>query len=289
MGVLSLFLFNFIVFPKERDYLKDLPEGGDILGTPRSGRLDPFYTEGFYDVIVNFPNPMEVKKRTPTRRDARPLLSKYIDVVGTMPNSDPKKQAAFLKLKKTGSVVLAYYQEDIRNNKGEIVRELKGVRIIEVHFDKVVFNNNGKREELYTSSSKIRITPSKAEKITSPGDFKKFRSHLMLATSSRLVWAIDPREAEYLAENKDAILDKDVTLSFLPEGGVRIDSIRENSIVRARGFRPGDIIRTINGRKITAENLKKLAEDPVIKNARSITVALDRWGKQMIIEYRLRR
>jgi hypothetical protein len=284
-AALLMYLFNFIVFPREKDYLEGLPPRGDVTSISKTSHVEPIYTESFYDTITNFPNPMDVKKQKVEPKPIHSELSQYIDIHATMPPN-----SAFLKRKRDNSIILAYCQEEIKDSKGEIVPELKGVRIIEVYFDHVIFNNNGVRETLNAPATKILGSSSSptGPTVSPASDYRKFKSNLLIATGDRSVWAIDQEEIEYVQRNQDTILNNEVTLSFLPTGGVKIDSIKEDSIIKARGFQQGDIIKTINGRQVTAENAKDLPNDPVIKDARTITVVFDRWGKQKIIEFRPR-
>ncbi|OHB69833.1 MAG: hypothetical protein A2W23_06605 [Planctomycetes bacterium RBG_16_43_13] len=290
-----VFLFNSFLFPANINWLSDMPKKDSV-----KTNITPPPPIQYYKVISLLPNPIEAPKKTDSPlRDTRPLAG-LLQVEGTMPNSkDPKKASALLQILTKKQNVLVYYGEEILDQDGNKVSGLEGVKIVEVYFNKVVFDNNGKREELSAPdtdappiSSGIdtmkKIPPSTT--FSRPYDSKEFSTDLVKDDVNKKEWEVDERERDWLMQNHEVVLNSDLTFSFASGGGVKIDSVNSGSIVSARGFQSGDIIKTINGMEVKSyDEANKMFKDKALRNSSKVTVVIDRAGRDITIEYRLKR
>lgn len=293
--VTTIVIFNFLLFSESRNWLADLPNEDDRKIARKPTIQSDIYIPSHYRIISLLPNPIEVKKPPPIDITSSPRMSlaNLIQIEGTMPNAqDPKRASAFIKILTKGKIVMTYYGEPILDEDGKEINELRGVKIVEVYLDRVVFDNNGKREELKASGGS-EVPPIGKDGDTKPGysdfDPSLYKSMQTVRENDRQVWEIDPKEAEWANKNQDDILNKDVTLSLYSSGGIKLDWVKEKSIVASRGLEQGDVIKSVNGRTINSlaemrDTMNTLKE----RGGREIILNLNRAGRNITMNFKLK-
>lgn len=293
--VAMIFLFNSVLFPKSVDWLSDMPE--EKPEPPAKVKQNIFKPE-YYLVISQLPSPIIVTKpeaggqAVSAAPDPDPV-SKYVRVDGTMPESDPKAGSALLFLITKNQTIVNFVGSDVVDTAGEVVPELRGAKMIEVYLDRAVFEKNGRKETL--QAPVIGIGEGGASGGSGPSAFpsnfniKNSASRKLSSSANKEVWEIDPNEAALMrdANKLNEMLNNDVALSPYPSGGVKIDSLRADSVAFMRGVKAGDVIKSINGKEIrTPEDAKMLFNDPSMRGT-SVSMIVDRAGRKMTLEYKL--
>jgi hypothetical protein len=125
--------------------------------------------------------------------------------------------------------------------------------------------------------------PEKESNKSDPGKFKTRKIH---SSASREVWLMDPKGIKWALENFESEMKKNVTFSPT-ENGLRITKINAGSIGIARGLKKNDVIRSVNGHSMKSlADIKKMQDDPRNQHRRSMTIVIQRNGRNMVLEYR---
>lgn len=315
--VVAVYAFNFLIFPEKVDLLAGLPQE-----KPRGqvkARRDPHHNKANYQSIWNLLNPIEkIVVRTAETPKPQPSvnLESMLEIEGTWPNQDdPKRAAAFLKYLPSSKSIFASYGKPILDPDGQPISQLAGVQVVEVYARKVVFNVNGVRVELkakedtdaLTGTSPVSLTPTHPSHrdtttplpapVDTTGEPKvaydpaNYQTHKTFERpDGGSTWEVDAKERDWITQHQGYVLEQELSLVPYADGGVKIDSIKGNSIVAARGFMPGDVVKSVNGKPVRGlADAKLLTNDPAIKNASTLTVVVDRAGKLITMDYRLKK
>jgi len=323
-------VFNFLFSEDKsiKNILNDLPKNDEsILKDYQEPPVKKdFYDLSFYGVISQLPNPIEIKEsQKGTSITNLPVLAKFIEIQGTMPNAkDPKMATVFIKLKNNGKTVMVSYGEPILDENGKEIPELQGVKLVEVYFDVVVFDNNGKREELKISDTESAVatadmvpdnqppfgrplyrrhpgdrrfpenqgTPTKKQgdiviPVSPNPETLPYNSKLVEDMPNKQVWDIDYQEMLWANANQDKIMGQ-ATLSVYSGGGIKINAIQPNSILQQRGFMPGDVVKSINGTPLNSiADIQNVISILKTQGIQEVTVTVNRAGRDVAITYRL--
>jgi hypothetical protein len=161
--------------------------------------------------------------------------------------------------------------------------EFKGWRLSELWKDRAVFTNRqGERLELAIES--ILEGPPAAARIGEAYHPEIYKSRRLAFTESREIWALDADEIEWATRNSTSILDHDFQITPVAEGGLRIESVSAGSMGAARGLKPGDVLREVNGRPLNS--LADLRTILANLSRSGLQFTLDRAGRPFAIEYR---
>ena len=197
-------------------------------------------------------------------------------------SATPHGGVVFLKSARRGADLMAWKGQGIRRG-WEPEGSLAGWRLVKVWKDGARFSNGSRSMTL-----KLGEDASRHSRVESY-DPDAFDSRLVASAANREVWALDPREAAWVSRNTVRILDRDLRVTPLPGKGVKIDWIRAGSIVEARGLKPGDFVRALNGRPVgTLSDLKATFPGHALPRQGSVRVSLERQGRTIHIDYRLR-
>jgi len=154
------------------------------------------------------------------------------------------------------------------------------------------------------SPSTVKSEPSKS--LTSKG-------LVMREQEDRQTWGLDREEIEWAKTQSQTFLDTDFAPSSprgndlshartqivrqvlhpyvrpvgYPSGGFEIDSVPSGSILDKRGFKLGDIIRSVNGEPVRSRaDLLMHFQALRTGDESTLRIVLDRAGELMIVEYR---
>lgn len=314
---IALFAFNYLILPEYDNLLADLPQDKKQK-SDLPGGANVHFKDSYYTSVWTTPNP--IKKIPPpeviTEKVKPPLLASLIDIDGTAPNQDqPEKAGAFLRFIPRNTILFASYAKPICDGDGKPIPELTGVQIVEVYPQRVVFKFNNDRIELKVKTEttsfqldteKSGLTagqpaptggarqpvppiPSIPEFPPTPYDSANYSTRKAEASSTRTVWEVDPKERDWVVQNQSS-LSSEIAVVPYASGGVKVDSIKGESVFAARGFMPGDVIKSVNGKPVnTIADADALAKDPAIANAKALLIIIDRAGRQMSIEYQLKK
>jgi len=208
---------------------------------------------------------------------------------------DPTADTAYLELPARKLNVNAYLGEPVRDDStGVEVPECAGWRLKSVTPKSATFSTQGGQDVTLQIEEFVASPPSMtgaAISATLPGlpwESNKFASKKDAArsTDAQEMWNIDRKEVEWAAANVDMIL-RDVTLEPYPGGGLKISTLPEGGFAAERGFRTGDVIRSVNAQPV--ESIAKLTEvmKGLSKNSRTLSVQVDRSGRLYTITYQV--
>lgn len=280
---ISILIFKCILFPYPEDSFTDFPDQ-EPMHTGTGSSVADIYDPEYYRVIHQLSIPLVKETRRPIKVSSS--LLNLVSLEGTMPNFDePQRASVIIKLIGKDQLVPLYVGEEIKDLDGKVVSELEGVKLVEVYINRAVFDNRGKRETIFLGGEEMGTGFKPKAPSYNPLDYTTRR---LLNEANRQVWEIDPKERLYALKNQKAI-QRDIRLSFTPEGGVKINWIREGSIIAARGFKEGDIIKSINGRAVTRQSINDILSQTRLRKITSATVVIDRFGRRITLEYRIRR
>ncbi len=116
---------------------------------------------------------------------------------------------------------------------------------------------------------------------------ERYRSRLLASSESRLVWGIDPDEADWASANFEAALAAQLRVS--PQArGVRLDEVASGSLFHARGLLAGDLVRDLNGQAVRSlEDVRAILVSPASKGRTGLRLGLEREGRSLVLEYRV--
>ncbi len=135
---------------------------------------------------------------------------------------------------------------------------------------------------------KLEYRPEPNKKLEKP-DRKDLSTHKIHSSPSREIWLMDPKEIRWAIDNFESEMKKCLTVSP-PENGLQITKINAGSVGISRGLKNKDILRSVNGHSMkTLADIKKMQNDPRNKRRRSITMVIQRSGRNMVLEYRSER
>jgi hypothetical protein len=226
--------------------------------------------------------------RNPLRKSVGPTPPP-IDLIlkGALPASQPANGTAFIRSKAGASETIARIGESIHWS-GKAAAEYSEWLLSDLGKDYAVFSNrHGERyvleiESLRRSEGNVdRRPPSRLGEAYRP---EIYQSRRLACTESREVWGIDENELDWAVQNSRQLLDRDVQISFSNGGALRIDALSPDSMPSARGLKPGDILREVNGRAPSslADLQATLSNPPKL----GLQLTLERAGRPFVIEYR---
>ncbi|MHC4605475.1 MAG: PDZ domain-containing protein [Planctomycetota bacterium] len=295
-----VFAFQYLLFPAETDHLKGMA-WVDLQGLTR--------TEQPKRVDVTSLRTLENPVVPPVSGGgARGVVAKPVKGVtlkGTFAGSDPKQGVAFLEIASRRKQVTAYCGKPVKDGDA-LVPEMQGWTLKEVYRDRAVFHADGRPPmilEVEGRSIKEFVGqggrrkggtgPARPPTPKAGGPYNASsypQSKVIQKGPNHQVWNIEKGEVEYATGNMENILEKDVTLSTYPDGGIKLDQVREGSIAALRGLSAGDVIKSVNGIPVNnvAEVQKLLNSDRIRKQGR-LRVVVQRAGRAVTFEYRMGR
>jgi len=114
-----------------------------------------------------------------------------------------------------------------------------------------------------------------------------YNTRLLASADNRQVWGLDPDEIEWVDQNFEQIIDKEIQLSPHAGGGLKVEKVSAGSIGSTRGLLAGDIVKDVNGQSINAvKDLKTLFDNPALRQQSGLRITLERAGKPLVLEYR---
>jgi hypothetical protein len=272
---LLAFTGRYLVAPARVDPLRDLDLSAAAPSPPRPAPEAPSEK-----ALIQLPNPLQKSpKPKPPPLDAI--------LMGALPASHSGNATAFLHSNAGHRETIARMGEPILRN-GKADPEFEGWLLSDLGKDFAVFTNrHGERvaleiEALGTSDREPDRRPPAP--LGEPYRPETYRSRRLAFTDNREIWGIDEKELDWAAQNLRRSLDRDVQISLGAGGGLRIDALSPDSMPAARGVRPGDILREVNGRPISSlGDLQAILSNPPKSG---LQLGLDRAGKSLVIEYR---
>jgi len=273
-GLLA-FTARYLVRPPKVDRLGDLDLSAVAPSTPRPAPEAPSE-----NALIHLPLPLQ-KPGRPSPPPPEWTLK------GVLPASHSGNGTAFIHSKAGHSDTIARTGEPILWN-GKPAPEFSGWLLSDLGKDYAVFSNGqGERIALEIES----LLPAEREGDPRPpsrlGETyrpESYRSRRLAMTDNREIWGIDENEMDWAAQNLRKFLERDVQISLSAGGGLRIDSLDAGSMPAARGVKPGDVLREVNGRPLSSlSDLQAILSNPP-KSGLQLT--LERAGKPLVIEYR---
>jgi len=273
LGILA-FVWRHLAAPPKIDWMIDVDPSAAASSPPRPTSERPSEAP-----LLNLPNPLR-KPAGPTPPPLGAILK------GTLAASQAANGTAFIRSKAGHSETIARMGEPILRN-GTPAPEFTGWLLSDLGKDYAVFTNpQGERfaleiESLSTSEGSVdRRPPSRLGEAYRP---EIYQSRRLVHTDSREVWGIDENELDWAAQNSRQLLDRDVQLS-LGSSGLRIDALSPDSMPSARGLKPGDVLREVNGRLLSSlADLQATLSNPPRSG---LQLTLERAGRPFFIEYR---
>ncbi|OHB77241.1 MAG: hypothetical protein A2Z34_05020 [Planctomycetes bacterium RBG_16_59_8] len=308
----AVFAFNFLIFPEPRDLLRDLPQE-----PKRAARVKapPSINKALYRELWSLPNPLE--KPPPVEEKIqvvalRSPLESLLEIRGTMPNQDfPERACAFLRYIPGNTEIFAAYGKPILDPDGKEIPDLQRVTLVEVYAARVVFKVGDQRVELKAKkeesgtlvgtaspdggrpTKRVSIpenAPENELKPPTPYDPANYQTKIVEETMTKKSWEVDGQERDWIIQNQERVLSEEITLLPYAGGGVKIDAINGQSVVAARGFMPGDVVKSVNGKPVNSvEDGRRLSKDPTIRNAPMLSIVVDRAGQLVTVEYKVKK
>jgi len=273
---IAAFSFKYLVSPPHVDRLRDIRNidaSATSPGDPTS-RTDE-------SVLLTLRNPLSPEKRSPSRIPFQGFTLK-----GALPAEAPNQGVAFMRAASRPVDLTAHTGGAVLRD-GTPDPDFAGWRLADVWKDHALFiNQDGERYELHVeslqsgSANSSPISMRQGETYRAEG----FKSRLLAASEGREVWGIDPSEVDWAGQNLTLMLDRDLRMMPIPGQGLRIESIESASMAAARGLKPGDLVREVNGRPITSlTELQSLLNDVPRSGVR---LTIERTGRTVVLEYR---
>lgn len=207
---------------------------------------------------------------------------------------DPTSHVAYLSLPARQLNVNAYVNEAVKDDStGVEVPELAGWRLKSVTPKTATFTVNGEErtlqlEEIVAAAPTGPPGPFQGGGLQAgiPWDASKFTTKKDPARSndSQEAWNIDRKEVEWAAANVDSILSQ-VSLEVYAGGGLKINSVPENTFVSDRGLRSGDVLRSVNGQQVMSIQQLGDVMRSLSKNATTLSIMVDRSGRMYTLTY----
>ena len=282
IGIVA-FEFQYLIFPE----LKTRENEAPVTVPPYSQPNDPTDTSA----LGKLSNPLVPPKPTgPVEGGPRGPVR----LIGTdRILDDPAADTAYLELPARKLNVNAYIGEPVRDDStGTEVSECAGWRLKSVTPKSATFSTKEgpdvtlQIEEFVASPPSLTGAPITTTLPGLPWEPSKFSSKKDPARSNdtQEIWNIDRKEVEWASVNVDLIL-RDVHLEPYPGGGLKINTLPEGGFAAERGFRAGDVIRSVNSQPV--ESIAKLTEvmKGLSKNATTLSVQVDRSGRLYTITY----
>jgi hypothetical protein len=285
-----VFAVNFLILPQE-DFL-----AGFDPDAPGDARPAAVVAQAQNDqALKGLRNPIE--KQT-AQAPAQVLSSFKAGLRGTMCSKDPAGGIAFIRSLARNTELVAYPGEAILFD-GKPYDEFTGWKVMEVYKDRAVFSNGREKAEL-----KLETNAASAAGMAAPGGVPgqpgarvnrqgqpyqpgNFKSQKLSATDNREVWGLDPQEMDWIFQNQEAIMDRDIQVAPYAGGGLRLEGVSGGSVGASRGLTAGDIVRDVNGVPLNSlADIKNLANNPSLKSQGTVRITLERAGKPMVLEYR---
>jgi hypothetical protein len=273
---LLAFVGRYLVAPPRVDRLRDVDPSAASSSPPR-----PRPAPASEEALIHLHNPL----RKPEGPNPSPPFEAILK--GALPTSQSGNGVAFIRSSSSQTETIARVGEEILRN-GKPAPEFAGWILSELGRDLAVFENRlGERfvlriEPVLTApSDEERRPPSRQGEAYRP---ELYRSRLLASTDAREIWGIDAGELDWAAQNSPQVLNQDAQISPCAGGGMRIDTLNSGSMAAARGLKPGDILREVNGRPLRSlGDLQSVFSDPP-KSVLQLT--LERAGKPIVLEYR---
>jgi hypothetical protein len=272
-AAIVVYAFQYLLFPETDNLLKNVEmDSNEKTKPPKQAMND-------YTALKTLPNPVTPKSPTGTPQPGENFPAKLL---GAHPGVDEGGAAvAFLVVTTTNQGVNAYQGEPI-TYRGELVNELRGWTLLRLTETGADFTNGSKTVSLRRDEAAVAAMP--AGPVGKPFDIGQSKSKRLNMTDSTDSWTLDRAEITWAIENAEQLLSG-VELSAYPNGGVKIDSA--GPIAGQRGFMDGDIVKSVNGRRISdRSDLINLANDPAMKNAMALTILVERAGRPFTLDFR---
>lgn len=265
------------------------PEATDATEAPRRPNLD------FYKPIWKWCEKVE----TTTAVQTHPPLDTLLNVQGLKENRrDPKRSCAFVTLLRTRETKNAYLGDTLEGAK---VSAIIGPDTVEFDY----FGTKVKLMMLHGAAlpSGTGLGGRKAEAGPKGGakpavaaevpDYKKMNFQTQEDPNAPGHWMVDPREKEFVLNNDSGILSQVEWHPYrTPSGqmsGMMIDKIQDSSIISGRGFKQGDIIRTVDGTAINSfEQAQQLMKDSALRGKPSVVIEVERGGRPFKMQFDVR-
>ena len=280
-GLLATALLAFVgrclVATSHVDWLGDVDPSAAAPSPPRPRPAPPSE-----EALTHLHNPL----RKPEGPNPPPPFEAILK--GALPTSQSGNGVAFIRSSASQMETIARVGEEIFRN-GKPAPEFAGWLLSELGRDLAVFENRlGERfvlrsEPILTApSDEERRPPSRLGEAYRP---ELYQSRLLASTDAREIWGIDAGEMVWAAQNSPQILNQDAQISPCAGGGMRIDTLNSGSMAAARGLKPGDILREVNGRPLRSlGDLQSVFSDP--PNS-TLQLTLERAGRRVVLEYRV--
>ncbi len=232
-----------------------------------------------YAAIAKVPNPITKEDTVIDPVDHGPSAFQAT-LVGTFP-----PDFVFLKVA-NDEETLAEIGKKILVKEAEVLR---GWRLVECYTDHAVFTDGRRRETLKLTIPTIGAGGPIGSGMNRKGqnyDPKNFNTRKIHSSASREVWLMDPNEIQWAMQNFESEMESKVTVSPT-SNGLRITSINSGSIGISRGLKTNDVLRSVNGHAMKSlADIKKMQNDPRNQRRRSMTLIVQRSGRNVVLEYR---
>ncbi len=288
-AAIAVFAWQYLLFSHASKNLADFKPVD-----PRESTVSSSEPEKDYGILKSLRNPLQ--KESPARVEAQAAFKAALK--GTLPSSeDPKRAVAFIRSAQRNVDLVAYVGEPI-NHDGKPFEDLRGWVLEEVSKDRVVFAKGPQRQVLSIevlgngASSPERAGPQgngaqKVNRAGQPFTAESWKSRLLASADSRQVWGVDPDEVDWVVQNGDRIMDQDFQVSPYAGGGIKVESVQPGSIGAARGLQAGDIVKEVNGQPLASlQDIRALSQSPSFRQETGLRIAVERAGRQMVLEYR---
>ncbi len=287
-----VFAFQFLL-PTTEDPFEEGPRKVNVSQIIGAGK--PIKGGPGLEAAKTLKNPM-VQRIRGVEGTPSPNVPTGIELKGTMPMSDYRQGLAILQITSRNLQVVAAYGAPVKDDKDEILPEMRGWLLAEVYRDRAVFHGGSGPWELRKEAPPLNLNDMRSatrgrKKSSGPYNPKNYpKSRLIRQTPNQQTWLIDPGEADYIMENQQSILSRDLTLSAYSEGGVKIERLRAGSVGFTRGLKSGDVIKSVNNRAVNnLSDVKSLTSGAGVRRSRNLRLTIQRAGRTFTMEYRLGR
>ena len=286
VGIVA-FAFQFLILQEVRPIEVDPPLSLAQSPPDKGMMVDPKF-------LRELPNPV----KAPVDRTKDPVRTGPVRLIGTdRVVGEPGSDTAYIVLVNRNLFLNAYVGEAIRDRSTEEdVPELKGWKLQKVTPTEAIFETPGDTITLkldeYAAAPAAPGNPGGTSGPPGPPappsawERARYASRKLEAGSNENMetWQVDRKEVEWAAANWESALNG-VSLEPYSGGGLKITALPQGSFASDRGFKAGDVIRSVNNQKIDSlVNLTDLVKG-MAKNTPSMTVTVDRGGRPYTLTF----
>lgn len=258
--------------PPQRPSVQDRIENKDLSQYSSILRKNIFNADG------KVPPPLRGAQEGSGEVDGDPVLTQLpIKLEGTLVHADPKKSIATVLIQSKNQN-LSFMAEDDMEGLGKVVR---------IERRKLIFRNSSNQRLEYVEipkDSNIAFGAKNTAAAEAGGGIQQ---------SGDFNFTVSRAEVEKQLENMGAVLNQARMVPNIVPGtggrvqGFRFVSIQPNSIFTTLGFKPGDVISSVQGEPVNSPT-KAMELYNALRTENNIKITINRNGREETLQYNVK-